>query len=463
MSIKSSIFADLFSIRQNLFKRSTNDNRSSIVVKNIAFSLIIKGGSILSNFLLVPLTLGILNSTNYGIWITLSSIIGWFSFFDIGLSNGLRKFYTEAKVNENVQLAREYVSTTFLLLLIVLFIADAVFYIFSPFIDWTVILNCDKNMRAELSILAAIVFYAFSFKFIANIISQLLIADLKTAGNDFLNFLGNFLTLVFIAILKFAHKGDLISLGITYAIIPVIVFLVATVYLFQTRYKDVTPAFSHVATKHVKKLFTLGFKYFFLQITAVILLSSQNLIIAQMFGPAEVTPYNIAYRYFSLIFIIYSIIISPLLPAYTQAYFTKDLEWIKRITRKFVRIGYLFFFLIAIMIILSNQFYFFWVGKAVSISFLLTLLIGLLNMMHIWNSLYLPLINGIGKIQIQIIGSICTIILLIPLSVILCRYTSIGISGVVLAQFILIIPGLWINKTQFHHLANGTAHGIWNR
>ncbi|MCX6306283.1 MAG: MATE family efflux transporter [Bacteroidetes bacterium] len=463
MSIKSSLYSDLRALKQLLTKHSSDDNRSSIVAKNITFSLVIKGGSILSNFLLVPLTLGILDPTKYGIWITLSSIIGWFSFFDIGLSNGLRKFYTEAKVGGNIKLAREYVSTTFTLLLIILLIIDILFFIFSRFIDWTMILNCDKNMRGELSILASVVFYAFSFKFIANIISQLLIADLKTALNDFLNFLGNFLTLGFILFLKFTHKGDLLSMGLTYSIIPVIVFLVATIYLFQTRYKDVRPAFSHIDTAHIQKLFNLGFKYFFLQITAIILLTSQNLIIAQLFGPAEVTPYNIAYKYFSLIFVVYSIIISPLLPAYTQAYFSKDLDWIKRITGKFLQICYLFFFLIVIMIVFSNTFFVLWVGKTVSIPFILTLFIGLLNMMHIWNSLYLPLINGIGKIQIQLIGSVFTVILLIPLSIVLCKYTPLGISGVVLAQFLLLIPGLWLNKVQFNHLANNTARGIWNR
>ncbi|MFZ4521218.1 MAG: lipopolysaccharide biosynthesis protein [Bacteroidales bacterium] len=463
MSGKAQLFSDLKSLKQLFGRQSSEVNRSSIVAKNIAFSLVIKGGSILSNFLLVPLTLGILDPTKYGIWITLSSIIGWFSFFDIGLSNGLRKFYTEAKVNGNMALAREYVSTTFSLLLMILLAVDVLFFIVNRFIDWTVILNCDKGLRGELAILSSIVFYAFSFKFIANIVSQLLIADLRTALNDFLNFLGNFLTLLFIIFLKFSHKGNLLSLGLAYSIIPVVVFFIATDFLFRTSYKAVKPNIFHIEKVHVSKLFNLGFKYFFLQITAIILLTSQNLIISQLFGPAEVTPYNIAYKYFSLIFVVYSIIIGPLLPAYTQAYFSRDLDWIRRITGKFLRICYLFFILIVVMIVLSGTFYALWVGKSVSIPFLLTLVIGLLNMMHIWNSLYLPLINGIGKIQIQLIGSIFTVVLIIPLSIVLCKYTPMGISGVVFAQFILLIPGLWINKIQFHRLANNTAHGIWNR
>ena len=50
---------------------------------------------------LVPLTINYLNPTKYGIWITLSSVIGWFSFFDIGLGNGLRNRFAEAIANND--------------------------------------------------------------------------------------------------------------------------------------------------------------------------------------------------------------------------------------------------------------------------------------------------------------------------------------------------------------------------
>ena len=64
--------------------------------KNIVASFVIKGLNIAIGLILVPLTINYLNPTKYGIWITLSSVIGWFSFFDIGLGNGLRNRFAEA-------------------------------------------------------------------------------------------------------------------------------------------------------------------------------------------------------------------------------------------------------------------------------------------------------------------------------------------------------------------------------
>ena len=59
--------------------------------KNILLMLLIKGGNILIGVLLVPITLGYVDTDCYGIWLTLSSMVLWISFFDIGLNNGLKQ------------------------------------------------------------------------------------------------------------------------------------------------------------------------------------------------------------------------------------------------------------------------------------------------------------------------------------------------------------------------------------
>jgi O-antigen/teichoic acid export membrane protein len=74
--------------------------RDKNIVKNIGWSSFYKIGSIISNFMLVPLTINYLDTENYGIWLTLTSFISWFSFFDIGLVNGLRNKFAEASAWE---------------------------------------------------------------------------------------------------------------------------------------------------------------------------------------------------------------------------------------------------------------------------------------------------------------------------------------------------------------------------
>ena len=53
--------------------------------------------------LLVPITLGYLNPYEYGVWLTLNSILVWFNSFDIGLGNGLRNKLTIALAENDLK------------------------------------------------------------------------------------------------------------------------------------------------------------------------------------------------------------------------------------------------------------------------------------------------------------------------------------------------------------------------
>ena len=73
-------------------KVGIKSQRTKGITKHVLLSFLYRGGSIAATFLLVPLTINYLDTDNYGIWLTLSSFISWFAFFDIGLGNGLRNF-----------------------------------------------------------------------------------------------------------------------------------------------------------------------------------------------------------------------------------------------------------------------------------------------------------------------------------------------------------------------------------
>ena len=104
-------------IRINL-KRffSQGHERTLTAKKNIAISFVLKGVSIVIGFVFLPLTINYINPTNYGIWLTLSSIISWFAFFDVGLGNGLKNKLSESIAHGDLTKSRIYVSTTYGLL-----------------------------------------------------------------------------------------------------------------------------------------------------------------------------------------------------------------------------------------------------------------------------------------------------------------------------------------------------------
>ena len=110
------------------------NERTQNIKKNIVGSIIIKGASIIIQLLLVPLTLGYLNSELYGIWLTLSSIMLWLSFFDVGFTLGLKNRLAEAIALGNYDKGKSLVSTTYFMMIIIFFPLGFILGAFVPFL-----------------------------------------------------------------------------------------------------------------------------------------------------------------------------------------------------------------------------------------------------------------------------------------------------------------------------------------
>lgn len=94
----------------------STDGRSKMLKSNILYSAILKVIGLITSLLVVTITLNYLNSELYGVWLTITSILYWFSFFDIGLGNGMRNYLTEAVSKGNYKEAQSYLSTTIIAL-----------------------------------------------------------------------------------------------------------------------------------------------------------------------------------------------------------------------------------------------------------------------------------------------------------------------------------------------------------
>ena len=138
--------------------------------KNILASLGLKGVDGVVYLLLVPATLGYLNEYEYGIWLTLSSILMWINSFDIGLGNGMRNKLAIAMANDDKELGRCYVSTTFLMLIVLMMSVIVLGGLLEPFVDWYSILNTSIARVPHLNQIVYISFAIFCFNFIFKII-----------------------------------------------------------------------------------------------------------------------------------------------------------------------------------------------------------------------------------------------------------------------------------------------------
>lgn len=446
-----------------LFFLKKGEARSLNAKKNIIVSFVLSGMSILVSFLLVPLTLEYLNPTKYGIWLTLSSIIGWLSFFDIGLGNGLRNKLTEALALNDINLAKTYVSTAYATITIIMIVLYIVFLVTLPLLNWSYIFNVPIETVNDLSDVILVVFTFFSLRFIVKIIGVIFIADQLPAFNNLFEFFGGALSLIAISIITKFSKGSLLYISFVYSIAPVLVLTLSTFYFFKKKYRAIKPSFSKIDFNKFKDLAGLGINFFILQIAVIIIFSTDNMIITQVLSPAAVTPYNISFKYFSMPIMIFSIVVTPFWSAYTDAHAKGDLAWIKKSTNRLSQTWILIFAMVIVMLLASQDFYKFWVGNDIQIPTLLSILMGIFAIISTWNSIFAAFLNGLGKIKLQIYYSLFGMIINIPLSVFFAKSMNLGSSGVILATCICLSFGAILGPLQYHKLVNNKAFGIWNK
>lgn len=434
----------------------------SVKAKNqIIYSFLLKGISIVIGLAFVPLILNYLDAERYGIWLTLSSIIGWASFFDIGLGNGLRNRFAEAIANGKHELARTYVSTTYALLGGLLFSVLILFYIINPFLNWQRILNTHTIGSYELSVIALIVFTFFILRFFFNIIGVILLASQRSSINSSFGPLGNIFALLIIFILTKTTEGSLVNLAFVLSFLPVFVLAVATLFFFKKDYKQYRPAYRYVDWSKSKDLLGLGIKFFYFQISAIIFFSTANFLIAQFADQTAVAAYNISYKLLFMINMVYGIILTPFWSAITEAQARGDFPWIKRMLRKLNLLSLIMSVALLMVLFISPYIYKIWIGDKINIPFSLNLIIAIYLIQQLFIAPFSNLINGLGKLKLGMYIITIKLIFFIPLAFFLgSRYAA---NGVVLSMLLIQLPSLILEPMQVNKLVNQKANGIWNK
>lgn len=440
-------------------KLNSGSQRSTNIKKNIIGSLFLKGISILVQLLLVPLTLNYLSTELYGIWLTVSSIVLWLSFFDIGFSLGLKNRLAEAIAKNDYKTGKGLVSTTYIMLISIFIPLGVILECVVPLVHWSSLLNVDTAYNDTLIDVIRILIISFVFQMVFNTISVIVAAFQKVALSNSFPVIGNVISLIIIWLLTKYTNPSLRNMALTISFVPVSVLLFSSFILFNNRLRPVKPSLQYFNPAKIKEIFSLGFKFFIIQVQVIVIQQATNLLISNVSNPDYVTYYNIAYRYIGTAMMIFTLILGPLWPAFTEAYVKKDYHWMKLIYRKLSKIYIMVLGMIVIMCILSPVIYPIWIGSTTHIPLAMTISLSVYFCLVSWDSIQITLINGIGTVKLQSYITLIGLILHIPLSLFLGRY--IGAYGVVASMtFITSIYSI-LFTIQIRKILSHRAHGFW--
>ena len=428
-----------------------NNSRSNLLIKNVIASFLVKGWSAIVVFLMVPVTLKMLGNYNNGVWMTISGILMWIDFMDIGLGNGLRNAVANYIAVNDSEKVREAISSSFFMLVIITIPIVCILYGIIFLFDMNAALGVNQQFVSNLDVIlyvaVTLACSTFIFKSIGNIYMGLQLP----AINNLIVCLGQTLSLLFTLLFYLLGNRSLLTVVTINTCAPLIIWLISFPYTFYVKYPQFRPSLKHIRTTMARHLCNTGIQFFVLQICAVLLFTSTNIIISRFFSPSEVTPYQIAYRYFSIMLVVFNTVCMPFWNATTDAYSRGDTRWILKAAQKLNLLVTAVGLCLLLMVVASDYVYSIWIGQDVVIPLHLSASVALYIFILCFSLRYSYILNGINILRIQLVFTIMATVCFLPIASLVCRLFG-TVSSLVLAMCLVNTPGLIANMWKYHQI-----------
>lgn len=450
-----------------LFSRNTDgdaDNqRTKVVVRSSAISFVAKFCTIILGLVTMPIVYNYLDKYQYGVYVTLTSIILWIDMFDFGIAAGLRNRLTEARADGDINRGKRYISTSYSILSC---IAGAIFLVYCLFIkhiNWQAILNATSINRVTLDNLALWVIVFFLVRFVASIINNVYYAFQKAYMVDVTQLIGKAVYLLITIILLKAGNLSLFKVAVLQSGIAAVVPILAALFFFLFSERKYAPSFRNIDFHISRDILSLGWQFFVIQLALLVIHSGNNLLISQFVDPASVPAYSLSYQLFSYALLAYTIIIMPLWSAYTEAWRLGRTEWIQRTMKKIKTIYFIFAAGCLLVVVISPWIFKIWIGEKADVPMIMSFAVAIMVLLDMWIRIYDYFINGVGKLRVQMIVNVCMAIVNIPLAYFFSVIINLGAIGVVLASIFSYGISAIVSPIQAHKILGNTASGLWNK
>jgi O-antigen/teichoic acid export membrane protein len=301
----------------------------------------------------------------------------------------------------------------------------------------------------------------FLLKFVTDIINVVSAAYQMVALGALILLLNNLGLTIAVWILIKTTTPDFLTFASVLSIVPFCITLIISILIFKMKFSSVIPSYRAINIKKTKGIFNLGVQFFILQIVFVVVFQTDNFLISYFFSPAEVTNFNIAYKYHSILAIIFSILLAPYWTAFNEAFYKGDLVWIKNAVNRQIIYFLLSVVVSVLMVLIAPIVFRIWIGEnlriSVQISIALATYIGIMN----WNAIFSNFLNGIGKIKLQMMFAPVVALLNILLSIFLIKVIKLNVVAIPIANVISLSLGAVLGFIQYKKIINEKAKGVW--
>ena len=193
----------------------------------------------------------------------------------------------------------------------------------------------------------------------------------------------------------------------------------------------------------------------------IVIHQTNNFLIAGFISLEGVSQYEAAYKYLSIFLMIFVILTNQLWPANIEAYAQGDLKWMKKSMVTVLKIWIVTIFIAAIMVMLSPFVFKLWLQENIQIPVLITAAVAVSICLSTWVNMYNLVLNGTGKIKLQMYAWLFAALINIPASIFFVEVLDFGVIGIVFGTIASLVPVAIVSPIQVMKILTSKEKGIW--
>jgi O-antigen/teichoic acid export membrane protein len=322
-------------------------------------------------FVLTPIIVSRLGSTNYGLWALVASFVAYGSLADLGIASAVTKYVAEYRARADNATASELISTALWLYCGLAVAVVAFAALLAPLVPH--IINVPSDEHATTSWLVVITAIGVAVQLPSNCA----IAVLRGLNRyDLINVIASLamLSLAGGIVATLALGGKV--LAITALAIPVaLLWLPPTIWFIHRTAPELRFGFKGAQRRHARRVLLFSSALFGIQVAQVVKLQSDEFVIGASLPVRDVSPYSIARKLSGLPGQLTSQFVFVLLPLASAAHAERDAGMLREIYLSGLRLTVALFSIVGgALIIFARPFLLAWVPRAASSADIVVLL-----------------------------------------------------------------------------------------
>lgn len=238
--------------------------------------------------LLLPYMVSKLEADLYGLWVLFNTIIGYFGLTGFGFGT---TFLKEVSKQNDFKYVSRYLSSTLFFYIIISSLAVLIFLYL--FIHLDTVFLIPQTLLLEAKLAFSIFFVVFFINFISSLFGTLLFAKDMLHIQNYISIVNSIITAVFMFLAL--YYGYML---ITLALINLFMSIISAIIVYHMASKKIsfTVSLKYFDVSLLKEMIKPSMHYFIITASAMVILSSDNIVISSFIGVGSLAVYAIGYK-----------------------------------------------------------------------------------------------------------------------------------------------------------------------